>query len=222
MFPDLDIYLIRHADPEKVPDTWTSPSAPLSKSGIAQAIELGQTLRSIIFNEIISSTLPRSVQTTELLVQCLRKKPKINKYSWLREIDLGEFGGKTRSDLIKEFPELLSGFKERFIGPLVANLLIENPTFTFPRGENVQEFYERVVNPFKQWLEAQESGKTLGIVAHGGSLTIIILTLLNIDIKSANFPIFVFNKSSYTHVRLLSRKKFIVESNIVKPISKEL
>jgi len=222
MSPDLDIYLIRHADPEKPLGTWTHPLAPLSKSGIDQATKLGQILRPVTFDEIISSTLPRSVQTTEILVRYLRKKLIVNQYSWLREIDLGEFGGKTSSELIKEFPELLLDFKQKFPGPLVAKLLIENPTFKFPSGENVQEFCERVVIPFKKWLATIKSGKTVGIVAHGGSLTIILLTLLNIDIKSSNFPVFVFNKSSYTHIRLLSGKTFIMESNVIRPIPQKL
>ncbi|WP_455142026.1 histidine phosphatase family protein [Candidatus Hodarchaeum mangrovi] len=218
MFPDLDIYLIRHADPEKPLGTWTHPLVPLSKNGIDQAIQLGQMLKHIPFNEIISSPLPRSAQTTEILVKYLRKKPNIIQYSWLREIDLGEFGGKTSTVLTGEFPELILDFTNKFPGPLVAKLLIEYPTFKFPSGENVQEFCERVAVPFRKWLMMNNSGKTIGIVAHGGSLTIVLFTLLNIDIKKNNFPIFVFNKSSYTHVRLLSGKAFIMESNVFKPI----
>jgi len=210
---DLELYFIRHADPEKVPNSWTSPEAILSKIGEFQAEELGNYLSKVEFNRIVSSTLPRARQTANILISRLKSSVEFSEYPWLNEIDLGNFGGKTTEDLRKLYPKYFSKVNRDPDKSLVANLMVQNPDFRFPGGENVEEFWSRVSFHFPLFLESCRSNSTVGIVSHGGALTVMILLLLGITFTDNTFPTFKFKKANYLRLRIKSGRLVILELN---------
>ncbi|MHA1973046.1 MAG: histidine phosphatase family protein [Candidatus Hodarchaeales archaeon] len=211
--PDLELYFVRHADPEKVPNSWTSPEATLSKIGELQAERLGEHLSKVEFNRIISSTLPRAKQTANILIKRLQFSVEFSEHSWLNEINLGNFGGKTTEKLRRLYPEYFSKVNRDPDKSLVANLMVQNPDFRFPGGESVEEFWSRVSTNFSLFLESCRAYSTVGIVAHGGSLTVMMLLLMGITFTDTTFPTFKFEKANYLSLRIKSGRLVILSLN---------
>lgn len=213
----LEIYLIRHAAPAGKLNHWSSSTTPLSKLGLSQAKRLAQNLKSHNFNAIITSPFKRAKQTAEFIVK-YNKSAFLQEESWLSEIDLGEWTGRHKDDIKDQMPVPLrrlleEGYDER--GPLVANLLMIDRTFSFPLGESLQEFWSRVVKGFYQTL-GQFKGKKdqkLCLIGHGGSFTVVVLNLLGKSFSDQIFPLFMFDKANTTIIRIKKDKVFFLCMN---------
>ncbi|MFX0204537.1 MAG: histidine phosphatase family protein, partial [Candidatus Hodarchaeota archaeon] len=178
----VDLYLIRHADPASLPNHWTTINTPLSDLGIKQAQNVAERLRSHSLDVLITSPLTRAKQTAEIIHKAYQNDLRLQVQAWLAEIDLGDLGGVNKSIVRQQFPNLpiVPPKDIRFPAPLVARLLSQNKDFTFPSGENLKEFWERVYKGLSLVMRQFNgtSGKKIGLVGHGGSFTVIVLTLL--------------------------------------------
>lgn len=98
------IYLVRHGKIQ-LPDTKRrfvgQIDPPLSEEGIRQAGVLGGWLQNVHFNAIFCSDLHRTCQTAQIIAAG-RKTPVCLK--GLREIHLGEWEGKTFSEIAEQNP----------------------------------------------------------------------------------------------------------------------
>lgn len=134
------IYLVRHGQTEENVRRIFQGHLPgqLTEEGRAQARDLGERLRNVDFDAILSSDLQRVVDTVEIamkgrLVEWL-KTPLI------REIDWGSITGKSISEVdTSAFP---------------------------PDVETRGQLYHRAAR-FVEEVRQQYAGKTLLVVAHG-------------------------------------------------------
>ncbi|MFX1506545.1 MAG: histidine phosphatase family protein [Promethearchaeota archaeon] len=206
----LELYLIRHASPVGKLNHWSSPKTPLSELGVNQAEKIAQILENLKFDAIITSPYKRTTQTANIITK-YNKSAFLQEESWLSEIDIGEWTGRHKNDMKSQIPESLTqlleeGYDER--GPLVANLMLIDRKFAFPKGESLQEFWNRVTKGLFQTLE-QFKGKInqkLCLIGHGGSFTVIVLNLLHKTFFDEKFPLFMFAKANYTLIRIRNGK----------------
>ncbi|MFX0013878.1 MAG: histidine phosphatase family protein [Promethearchaeota archaeon] len=223
----LDIYLIRHADaPAGFPNHWSSLSTPLSQIGIKQAKNLAEQLKNHSFDAIFTSPFTRAKQTAEIIAD-ICEQVEIQEQNWLAEIDVGEWAGRLKSGInhkisstVKEF--LRKGYKER--GPLVSGLLSIDKKFSFPSGESLENFWNRVTKGFNETLNQFRglSSKNLCFIGHGGSFSVIVLNLINKSFKDDNFPVFMFNKADLTLIRIKNRQVFFLQINPFRCPPKEV
>ena len=154
------VYLTRHGE-----TIWNKQyrfqghkDSELTEKGILAAELLADRVEEIDIDCIVSSPLLRAYNTAEIVRG--NKDIKIYKHDGLKEINLGDFEGKSYSDIKNETPELLS--------------FIERDPFNnrYPNGENLKEFYDRVTKAFNE-ITKKCKNKTILIVAHGGTLKCI-------------------------------------------------
>ncbi len=134
--------------------------AELSKQGLKQAQYVDLLLSRENISSIYTSPLKRCIQTSNLI--CKTHDIFAESLADLSEIDFGKWEGLTFEEIQKAFPEQLNKW---FAHP---------DDFIFPQGESICDFRKRVLVSLDTILE--EQGNSL-IVAHGGSLRIIICHL---------------------------------------------
>ena len=145
--------LVRHGEDEqdKV-GGWSDNN--LTMKGIMQVKELADGLTEQ-YDIILSSDLPRTKQTAEILAE--RLHCNIVYDEGLRETNNGDLKNLSKATFEAK------GYK-RFIDLEM--------TESYPNGESPLMFYERVKSAFENILEKYD-GKKLLIVTHGGVITVI-------------------------------------------------
>jgi len=213
----IDLFLIRHAEPASLPNHWTSPETPLSDLGIVQAQNVAQRLKSHSLDVLITSPLTRARQTAELIQKEYQNVLPLQIQSWLAEIDLGDLGGLHKNAVKQQFPKLteLPPKDPKFPAPLVARLLAQSKEFAFPSGENLKEFWDRVNKGFNQLINQLigTPSKRIGLVGHGGSFTVIVLSLIGKTFIDNKFPVFFFNKGDFTIIRIVNEQILFLQLN---------
>jgi probable phosphoglycerate mutase len=123
-------------------------SVPLNEEGIAQAKAVAGALRAIELDRVVTSGLPRTLETATIVA------PGVRAESWseLRELQGGRLS-EIPPDLLEH--EFVNAFRG----------VIPNDTH-FLRGESIGELFDRVV-PALQRLVADEGWHTALAVLHG-------------------------------------------------------
>jgi broad specificity phosphatase PhoE len=146
------LYLMRHAevsyfgaDGQPVDPA----TVPLNAEGVAQAEAAGQALAAIEVDRVLTSGLPRTLQTAAIVA------PDVVPEAWpeLREIRGGRLSDIPTEALEHEFVHAFRG-------------VIPNET-RFLRGESIEELFDRVL-PALARLEADDGWNTVLAVLHGG------------------------------------------------------
>jgi broad specificity phosphatase PhoE len=161
---------------------------PLSEIGKKQAILLGKALKNYYGFQgkfIISSARERARKTSEIISQAFNPSPFILVAESLREIDGGEWEGKTQKEVQKLYPKECKEWYNGFL----------KPNFRFPGGESMKEARNRVKYCFeivkKIWLgNEDEKNNDLIIVAHSGVNVIILTDIMASEMKTYGFRIF--------------------------------
>jgi alpha-ribazole phosphatase len=163
----LRLYLIRHGEVEGAADgkLLGRTDAPLSARGLEQSRQLAEKLPAAQLSTIYSSDLQRAMAMAETIAK--RSKLKVQQSSAWREIDMGEWEGRTIALLHDEAPEL------------VAKLFDDPASFEYPGGESFAAFAARVERALDQLLKAHRSGEVV-LVAHGGVCRAIIGSVLEV------------------------------------------
>jgi len=117
---------------------------PLNSAGRAQARELAGSLSEIELDAAYTSDLRRAKETAEIILAG-RSVPLVTEPD-LREIDVGSWSGLTRPEIEERFP----GMHEH-------------------DGESREEHLARVLKSVER-IAADNAGKRILIVSHGGSL----------------------------------------------------
>lgn len=178
----IKIYVLRHGESihnrKKVLQGHLD--APLSDRGLQQAEELAQILladiakENLYINTIYSSDLQRALQTAQksyiLLTEHGYNLDLIPQKAF-REIDIGDWEGKTIDELKKE--------KEADGASLFEKWLEDPINHIPPRSEPMSDFFNRIVNGFTNAAESQQNlwadkNSAFMIFAHGGSLSMIL------------------------------------------------
>ena len=129
--------------------------SPLTELGRNQARALGQRLKKIDFDMLISSDLGRAQETASIISQFTGHSITID--SRLRERNYGVLEGLTFNKIKAKYSD-------------VFDLLISgDPKYKIPEGESHQQQYERNVEFLEESLK-KRTGKKIAIVIHGGVL----------------------------------------------------
>jgi alpha-ribazole phosphatase len=148
------LYLARHGDSrqDQVKRYIGRTDLPLNAAGRAQARALQKNLAGIPFRRIFSSDLRRCMETARIIAAPQGKS--IRRLPAMREIDLGEWDGKSMASIRRRFPE---EFQRRGL---------DLAGFQPPGGESFKDLQDRVVPVFLEVIS--QSGGALLLVAHAG------------------------------------------------------
>ncbi len=146
---------------------------------------------------IFCSDLRRSIESAKILGSFLKRTPVVK--SWLREIDTGDFTGKSFSFIFSKNRDLISK-------------IFNDPQVRFPNGESICELLNRVYPNFIKVLESL-SGSVV-FVGHGGPNRIIICKAVGIPIKNmmrigqdfGSITVLEYFDDGYFYLKLLNFK----------------
>lgn len=138
---------------------------PLSEVGLAQARALGSYLaaRQVPIDVLYSSPLTRARQTAQAITDALGLS--LNTEDRLCEVDVGDWQGLSHDEV------------EAWDGERFAAYLADWYNVPTPNGESRRELQVRARAAFDD-ITAQHSGETIAIVSHGGTLGMLIESLL--------------------------------------------
>lgn len=169
------LVLVRHGEStwNKV-DAWTGlTDIGLSEKGSEQSKKDGAILKDIPIQIAFTSKLIRAKQTLEEILKVLDiKHIPIYETESLNERDYGDFTGKNKFDLEKEYG------REQFLK------WRRGWDESIPNGETLKDVYNRVIPYYKEHiLPKLIAGKNVIVSAHGNSLRALIKYLENISDK---------------------------------------
>jgi len=152
---------------------------PLSERGREQVSRLSERFRGTQVDAFYSSDLQRARATAEGIGAVLGRAPEL--LPELREVGLGEWEGKTREEIIADYPEEWRQWTEEPSWDVV------------PGGEGTDPFEARVGAAIDRILQGNANGRVL-IVTHG---CVIQVALLRVVGRSSNglFPFTIENAS---------------------------
>jgi broad specificity phosphatase PhoE len=157
------LYLVRHGRIDASEERfWGQRDISLSEVGRAQARRLGERLHGEAISAVYASDLVRAAETAALAaVMPATLCPE------LREMDFGQFSGLSYTEIKTRFPEA---------APL---LMTPPPGWCFPGGESLEEVAGRLAS----WIEKiKVRRETALVVAHGGSLKVLLCLLLELEL----------------------------------------
>ena len=166
------IYLMRHAKPV-VPfggrAYYGASDYPLSQEGITAAKKVGDQI-NIKFDSVFASNMTRALHTAELVVP----KAKVNVISELREINMGDWEGRSYDEVREEFKEIYEkrGCDFGHTAP--------------PNGESFCEVQKRALAAFQKII-GEHGGEKILIIAHGCVIWTLFAHYFNIDINNMMF-----------------------------------
>ena len=165
------IYLIRHGK-IKMEDNQRryigQLDLPLSEEGIQQAQCLHKILEPVNMSMVFSSDLSRSQHTAEMITG--RRSAKVVVRKDLREINMGEWEGRTFADIARRFPD---EFKAR--GADIGYYRVAG-------GESFADCYKRVVTAFHDSINSS-SGNIL-FVGHAGVNRLLLCYILGMPLAN--------------------------------------
>lgn len=164
------IYLARHGDIGLGGDKRYigQSDLPLSALGKKQATLLKEIFSRVPLDNIYCSDLGRAQQTAEIIALTHPIIPTA--CVELRELNMGEWEGKTFSEIRAKYPK---EFKER--GEDIAN-------YRPPLGESFADCYKRVIPVFESLAQSNET--TILIVGHAGVNRVILCRVLGIPLEN--------------------------------------
>lgn len=157
------LWLARHAEPEDSASgrCYGKLDLALSAAGLEQASRLARHLRDEPLAAVYASPRRRTVQTAEALGRTVHLAGD------LREIDFGAFEGRTYEEIERDYPDVFARW-------------MSQPTEVhFPGGESFSQMRRRVLRAAGE-IRKRHAGETVAIVAHGGTLRILLAEALGI------------------------------------------
>jgi len=167
----LRLYLIRHGEVEGAASgkLLGRTDTPLSDQGLEQARQLAEVLSIAQLSAVYCSDLRRARTTAEIIAK--RSNLKVQESSAWREIDMGEWEGRTVASLHDDAPQL------------VEQLFADPALFKYPHGESFADFTARVRGALDQLMISHDSDD-VALIAHGGVCRAIIGSALGIPTKN--------------------------------------
>jgi alpha-ribazole phosphatase len=164
------LLLVRHGDTKLNNATrfWGKTDVELSDDGIRQAEQLRDRLATQRLDTIYASEMSRARVTAEIIAS--KHSISIDTYAELNEIDFGQVEGLTYDEIIQLHPELAEVLNKW------------NPRPRFPGGENLDDL-DRRVQKFLKSLKNHQPEETILIVAHAGTLRLMICDLLGLGLE---------------------------------------
>jgi alpha-ribazole phosphatase len=157
------LLLIRHAEPDEDlrGRCYGRLDVGLSPFGLASAERLAESLGAVELDAVSVSPRLRAVQTAAALGASRTVDDR------LRELDFGEFEGRTYAEIEREHPEFFRSW-------------MEAPTLVrFPGGESYAELRERVAAAVSD-IVAANNDETVAVVSHGGVIRAALALVLGL------------------------------------------
>jgi len=168
----------------------------LSEAGVQQAERLRRSLSSNRIDGVYASDLKRTMETAAIIAA--PHQLKIQPCTELRELNFGEMEGKSFEEIQRDYSALIQAWRTGNIEAIA------------PQGESPSQLAARVAR-FMPQLKKEPADKTLFIVAHGGSLQMLVCLLLGIN--PANWLRFRLDTASLTIARTYSEQAVLTLLN---------
>lgn len=164
------LVLVRHgATPNNVDARYTGQSdVPMSPLGERQAEALAARLASRPFDVVVSSDLARARGTAVRLATVLSLRLQLD--SDLREVGMGEWEGRTVTDVAERYREALARWER------------DPVHFAPPGGESLGDFSARVERALVRWTDGR-AGERILMVTHGGVIGIAVCLALGLPLE---------------------------------------
>ncbi len=145
-----------------------SSDVGLSATGFEEAEGLRQRLADEKIDIIYCSDLKRASQTAQAIAS--GRNLELVPCKELREIDFGEFEGLTFDEVERRYPDI-HWWQSR------------DADKRLPQGESISQLAARVERFIAGNLARHHNGETVLVVAHGGTLRVLICHLLNLSLE---------------------------------------
>jgi broad specificity phosphatase PhoE len=163
------VLFVRHGDiAADMSRYWGHKDVPLNDTGIRQAGQLASRLAGEEIGLVHSSDLRRAMATAAIIAQS-RHVPVVP-CPELREIDFGQCEGLTFDEVQERYPETEGIWSS------------DGWTIRFPCGESVLDLTQRLTT-FAERLRRESFGTAL-VVAHGGSLRVLVSCLAGLELDA--------------------------------------
>jgi len=196
----MKLYLIRHGI-----TSWNKQKRycgyrdiALSSEGRKQAMRLRNMLKSNEFDVIYLSDRKRALQTAKIIFN----GRKIIKAKELKEINFGALEGLTHKQILEIYPK-----KYR-------NWLKDPFRHSIPKSESLSAFKKRVCRTMNK-ISRLHLDKTIAVICHGGTISVLINELL----KTGNFWQNIPSAASVTIIEYKKAKPKIIVFNETKHLS---
>ena len=158
----LKLYIVRHGETEwnVIKRFQGQLNTPLTEKGMEKLRETGKNLENVLFEEVYTSELERTVKSAEIILNENRgyknKKMELKKLAELNEVYLGVWQGLKYEEVFLKYPEEANNYFYN-----VKNYKAENV-----EAENLKDALERFLRGINKILDNHKSGNIL-IVTHG-------------------------------------------------------
>ena len=158
----LKLYIVRHGETEwnVIKRFQGQLNTPLTEKGMEKLGETGKKLKNILFDQVYTSELERTVNSAEIILNENRgyknKKMELKKLAELNEVYFGVWQGLTYEVVFLKYPEEADNYFYN-----VKNYNAENV-----EAENLKDALERFLKGINKILNRHKSGNIL-VVTHG-------------------------------------------------------
>jgi broad specificity phosphatase PhoE len=199
----MDLFLLRHAQPEWSRAERSRVDPNLTELGRRQAAAAAARLRAVRFDRVLVSTATRARETAAPLLGDLPAGTRVEHHDWLHEIHHPADWEGTPSQ------EVEAVFRERHALPR------EDWWDGLPGGESFRDFHRRVVDGLDRYLAGSgivrdgdglwtvpdgAPGRLLA-VAHAGTNSVVLGHLLGLDPEPWEWERFASDHASLTWLR---------------------
>jgi broad specificity phosphatase PhoE len=161
------LYLVRHGETDwNEEDRWQGHhDLPLSASGRAQAAAAAARLADERLTQLHSSDLRRAAETAQVIAEACALD--VQSSAALREIDVGNWAGLTRSEAKERFPE---GYARRQAGGT-----------GWEGGESYEQLGRRVGAYVTELLAGARGSDRIAVVCHSGVVRMLVVRALGLE-----------------------------------------
>ncbi len=158
----LKLYIVRHGETEwnVIKRFQGQLNTPLTEKGMEKLRKTGKKLENVLFDEVYTSELGRTVASAEIILNENRgyknKKRELKKLAELNEVYFGVWQGLTYEEVFLKYPEEADNYFYN-----VKNYNAENV-----EAENLKDALERFLKGINKILNRHKSGNIL-VVTHG-------------------------------------------------------
>ena len=184
------LVLVRHGTSEYNENgLWTGWDDPeLNEKGKADAIEAGEHLKDIHFDQGYISDLKRHKETLNIILNTINQpKVPVTLSNALKERDYGDFTAKNKWDIKKK------------IGEKEFSKLRRGWDYPIPNGESLKQVYDREIPYYESTIQPQLiAGKSVIIAGSGNNLRALVKYLEDIsdteisDVQIAPGEVYVY------------------------------
>ena len=170
----LKLYIVRHGETEwnVIKRFQGQLNTPLTEKGMEKLRETGKKLENVLFDEVYTSELGRTIASAEIILNENRgyknKKLELKKLAELNEVYFGVWQGLTYEEVFLKYPEEANNYFYN-----VKNYKAENV-----EAENLKDALERFLKGINKILDSHESGNIL-VVTHGTVLEMFMNYVAN-------------------------------------------